>query len=271
MIGNLVTSTWLKANINLPDLILLDASQYSNSNNSLEENRIQIPHSISFDLKVFSEVNSPYPNTLPTTQHFEQKAQALGINNSSTIVVYDSEGIYTSPRVWWLFKTMGHQNVAVLDGGLPAWINNGFETVAILTTKTLKRGNFTANFNHKLVRTFKDITTNLKTQEELVIDSRSHDRFFAIVPEPRKGLRGGHIPNSVNIPFELVLENGHLKTNEELTKIFNQFNLANKTLTFTCGSGVTACILYLASEQILENTKAIYDGSWTEWAQLSDL
>ena len=269
MNGNLVSSAWLKANINDPNLVILDASQETAPTG--EVNLTYIPHSIAFYLTTFSDNTSPFPNTLPSAAIFEKEVSALGINNSSKIVVYDSKGIYNSPRVWWLFRSMGHQNIAILNGGLPDWINNGFETVSTPQNAQVKPSNFTANFNPNLVRSFTEITHNLATQEELVIDARSSGRFNALVPEPRKELRGGHIPNSVNIPFEQVLENGFLKSDEELTQLFNAFDLANKTLVFTCGSGITACVIYLAAEQISTNPKAIYDGSWTEWAQLSDV
>jgi len=271
MIDSLVSSSWLKAHINDANLIILDASQKSNKAQlTTTTETAQIPNSIAFDLKVFSDSKSDFPNTIPSSEQFEKEACNLGITNSSTIIVYDNLGIYTSPRVWWLFKAMGHKNVAVLDGGLPDWIAMGFDTTQNKQTELAHNSKgYSAKLDSNLVRNFEAITSNLTTKKEIIIDARSHNRFHALVPEPRKGLRGGHIPNSINIPFEAVLQNGYLKSKEELKQLFSSFNLAEKPLAFTCGSGITACIVYLASEQVLENSKAVYDGSWTEWAQLS--
>ena len=166
-----------------------------------------------------------------------------------------------------MFKTMGHQHIAVLDGGLPDWVNNGFKTETI-TKKDYKTGDFKASLNPEMIKDFKFIKDNTITQNSLVIDARSSGRYKGLAPEPRKELKSGHIPNSINIPFEDVLDNGKLKSKNELNSIFKSLKTEKRPLVFSCGSGITACIVLLASEQILNNKTSVYDGSWTEWATL---
>lgn len=272
MLSTLVSVSWLQEHRHLPNLVILDASPQSTmANHSPTNATLQIEGARHFDLKNrFSDQNSGYPNTLPSPEQFEQESQQLGINSDSIIVVYDNLGIYTSPRVWWLFKVMGHHNIAVLNGGLPAWIAQGCTTVSKRDiNNNYSIGSFKAQFNPQLVCYYNDIVININKQQSLVIDARSADRFNSLVPEPRKGLRCGHIPNSINIPYTTVLNNGIYKTNEELRSLFNSIITTEQQLIFSCGSGVTACIVLLAYTLILPNKTAIYDGSWTEWAQLN--
>lgn len=266
----LVSSDWLLKNLSDPDLIILDASQQDNKAGLVaDSNKLQIIGARIFDIKnKFSTTNSPFPNTLLEPEEFQEKCRELGIHNSSKIVVYDNLGVYTSPRVWWMFKIMGFENIAVLDGGLPDWIANGYQVQELVKT-TFQYGNFNATFDFNKVRDFEFLTENLTQKTTLVIDARSANRFNGITPEPRKGLRGGHISNSINIPFTEVLENGKFKTPEQLIELFKRFEIENNPLVFSCGSGITACIILLAADLVLHNKKALYDGSWAEWAQLS--
>ncbi len=264
MMDSLVSSEWLKNNLNHPNLIILDASQQTKQNGFLD---IQIKGARFFDIKNdFSNTNSKFPNTFPCVTHFENSCRKLGINNSSKIVVYDKMGIFSSPRVWWMFKTMGHDDVVVLNGGFPDWISHQFETE---TPKKVayKTGNFVAKFNTSNICYFDFIKHNIVSNNALVIDARSADRFNSIVPEPRAELRSGNIPNSINLPYQLVLEHGKFKSKEKLEAIFTKIN-TDKPLVFSCGSGITACIVLLACDSFLNNKKSVYDGSWTEWAQL---
>jgi len=269
MTAPIVSSRWLFENLNDPALIVLDASQQAiTTSNKSVDNRI--PNARYFDLKNnFSDKNSRFPNTLPSATQFESECQKLGINNSSKIVVYDALGIYSSPRVWWMFKIMGHKNVAVLNGGLPNWLENSFPTEKI-ETQQYNLGNFKALLNLECVKDYDLIKSNLNNKNEIIIDARSAGRFNGTAPEPREGLRSGHIPNSFNIPFGEVLENGKYKSKEQLKEIFSKINLENKELIYSCGSGLTACIILLAGELVLPNRTAIYDGSWTEWAQIEN-
>lgn len=264
----IVSIDWLKDNLNHPNLIILDASLKNKPTKTLEITDLQIPKTRYFDIKkVFSDQNSRFPNMLPSSAQFEREAQNLGINTDSLIVIYDKQGIYTSPRVWWMFKTMGHGRVAVLDGGLPAWYNAGFETENT-QAHHYSKGDFEAKFDIKQVKDIDFVRTNIDENKVKIIDARSSGRFNGTAPEPRKGLPSGNIPNSLNLPFTEVLSDGHFKSKEDLTIIFGGLPTENQPLVFSCGSGITACILYLASEIVHENSsqKAIYDGSWTEWA-----
>ncbi|MFD1315638.1 sulfurtransferase [Namhaeicola litoreus] len=263
----LVTVDWLQENLKNPDLIILNASQPENKNVENEElYKLQIPGARWVDLKnVFSDVNSSFPNTFPDVTIFESAAQSLGINNKSKIVVYDNLGAYTSPRVWWMFKAMGHSQVAVLDGGLPEWLIKNFE-VEPFVVKTYERGNFKADLHFDEVKGTKDILAQIKSKDELIVDARSEGRFKGTAPEPREGLSSGHIPGSVNLPYTEVLKDGKFKPKEELQHLFEKLNPENNPMIFSCGSGVTACILYLANELAAKVKKSVYDGSWTEWA-----
>ena len=161
---------------------------------------------------------------------------------------------------------MGHQNIAVLNGGLPEWVRQGYETVQQKENNIIP-GNFKAKFQSEMVKDYDFVSSNVSLQESVLIDARSGGRFEGIAPEPREGLPSGHIPGSLNLPYTHVLENGKFKSREDLSEIFNNLKINEKPLVFSCGSGVTACIILLASEFVLKNNKSVYDGSWTEWAQ----
>ncbi|WP_367768286.1 sulfurtransferase [Flavobacterium sp. WC2421] len=266
----IVSVSWLKEHFEDADLILLDASQKVNqTKEELQFEELQIKGARIFDIKNdFSDTTNPLPNTLPDPAAFTKAARKLGINKDSKIVVYDSIGIYTSPRAWWLFTIMGHEAVWVLDGGLPAYAKENLPV-----EKSVKReyplGNFESNFNPDLVKTKEQILENIDSKEAVLIDARSSDRFLGETKEPRAGLRSGHIPGSINIPYTNLLQDGKFLPKEELVKILPKLD---RPLTFSCGSGVTACIDLIAYELIgNKNIKAVYDGSWTEWGQIESL
>jgi thiosulfate/3-mercaptopyruvate sulfurtransferase len=265
---SLVTVAWLNAHLNDADLVVLDASSVVIAAKVPELDAVKIISARYFNLKNdFSDTASKYPNTFPTSEKFELACQNLGINKTSKIVVYDNLGIYWSPRVWWMFKAMGHKNIAVLDGGLPEWVGNALP-VEDKKFAVQPKGNFIAFFKNEMLVKFTSILENTHTENALLIDARSNERFNGTVPEPRKELRGGHIPNAINIPYENVLEHGKFKAVSELKNIFKVVEKENRPLVFSCGSGITACIVWLASDLIeIPNKKAVYDGSWTEWGQ----
>jgi thiosulfate/3-mercaptopyruvate sulfurtransferase len=199
---------------------------------------------------------------MPSAADFENEIQKLGINHDSIIVAYDKDGIYSSPRAWWMFRAMGHEQVAVLDGGLPAWIQAGYETVSTLATPR-GRGNFASHPQGGLFVDSKTVLQALTDPTVSVIDARSAGRFTGQEPEPRAGLRGGHMPNAVNIPHMSLLENGKMLPKSRLKSIFEKYK--DKQMIFSCGSGVTSCVDALAAEQVGFKDLAVYDGSWSEW------
>jgi thiosulfate/3-mercaptopyruvate sulfurtransferase len=265
----IVSTTWLFENLENPNLVILDASPRENKSNLMPEfTNIQIKGALHFDMeKVFLDKENPIPNMMPNEKVFEDECQKLGINKESFIVVYDNLGVYTSPRVWWMFKAMGHHKIAVLDGGLSVWKNANLPTEPLEKNKTLP-GNFKVVYQSDLVIDAAALIDNIESKKFQVLDARSKERFSGLIPEPRENMSGGHIPNSINLPFEKVLHQGKMKTIDELKEIFKNLTIENKSLVFTCGSGITACIILLASELISEKNKNIlYDGSWSEWGQ----
>jgi thiosulfate/3-mercaptopyruvate sulfurtransferase len=269
MTNPIVSATWLHANLNNPELIILEARLEQNQSNLENQNSdLQIKGARLFDIKNnFSDTSNPLPNTFPSEKQFTAESQKLGINKNSIIVVYDTLGIYSSPRAWWMFKAMGHSEIYVLDGGLPEWIKEGFPTENQNLSTTHPKGDFEGKFQPELIKNKKQILENITTKEAVLMDARSSDRFHASQEEPRPGMRSGHIPGSMNVPFTELQRDGKYKSEAELIEILN---LNNQPLLFTCGSGITACIVLLACELISDNPKAVYDGSWTEWGS-SDL
>lgn len=270
--GPLVSPSWVHEHLDDPNLVLLDASLASKADGSGADSSPQtLPGALFFDLKAhFSDPNAPFPNTFPSTQQFEEQARALGINSSSVLVVFDRQGLYSAPRVWWMFRTMGHLNVAVLNGGLPAWKNAGFPTAA-QPHRSAGGGNFSANPALERIRSYAELVQNTKHPEFLVVDARSQGRFQGTDPEPRPHLKSGHIPGSVCLPYRSVLRNGALKPKDELKALFEEVTGGRTDLVFSCGSGLTACIVLLASEVAYTSSPYLYDGSWTEWAELQGL
>ena len=261
----IVSVAWLNSNSDVSNLILLDAT----INKVVDANARRIPKARFFDIKKkFSLRDAPFPSTLPPLEQFQNEARNLGITKTSIIVVYDDKGIYSSARVWWLFKTFGFKNVAVLDGGLPEWKLKGFYVETYLDENYLK-GNFEAHFNSELMTNFEGIKAFTKNSEKLIIDARSEARFKCLVDEPREGLRRGTIPNSKNLPFTDLFIGNTLKPIAELSKIFNKLVEDKAQLVFSCGSGITACVLALAATLCNYNDLIVYDGSWTEYGTLT--
>jgi thiosulfate/3-mercaptopyruvate sulfurtransferase len=265
-----VSAEWLYNHLDHRNLLIFDASmdKVTSDDNDFEES--QIPKAQFFDIKhVFSDTTAPFPNTVPSEEQFTKEAQKLGVNSDSTIVVYDDKGIYSSARVWYLFKAFGFNNVAVLDGGLPHWKAANFPLEKKLRNERPK-GDFVGHYNPYAFKFFNDIQESLKNKEHLIIDARSANRFKGVVQEPRKGLRSGTIPNSVNIPFSELLENGQsFKSKKEIEDTFNVINAKEQHLVFSCGSGITACVLALGAELIGKTNHSVYDGSWTEYGSLT--
>jgi len=230
-----------------------------------------IPNSRFFDLEHrFSDQRAELPHTLVNEHTFTKEAQLLGINEDSVIICYDRWGVYSSPRVWWMFKAMGLKEVYVLNGGIYAWKSKQLSTVSSYQSPE-NLGNFVAHLDENWLANVNDVLDAIDQENTTIIDARSQARFNAEVDEPRPGLRKGHIKNSYNIPFENVLSNEYYKSEEELTEIYSNYQ-DKEELIFSCGSGITASIIALAYHQI--NPKQlikVYDGSWAEWGKDKEL
>ncbi|REH50430.1 thiosulfate/3-mercaptopyruvate sulfurtransferase [Tenacibaculum gallaicum] len=267
----IVSVDWLHNNLNADNLIVLDATiqKVGNKADSKKEKQ-QIKNAVFFDLKnTFLDTEGKYPNTVPSEKYFETEVQKLGINNNSCIVVYDDLGVYSSPRVWWLFKTFGFTNIAVLNGGLPSWKEAGY-TIESKKERESTVGSFVANLNRDKVSETEGVL-KASHNKKFILDARSKGRFYATEPEPRKDLRVGHIPNSKSLPYVELQVDGKMKSKEELQKMFSEINPKKEEMIFYCGSGVTACILALGAEISERINYSVYDGSWTEWASRLEL
>lgn len=274
MTNQIVSVHWLKENLQDENLIILDASPISTVGNKVSSHQGQhIKNSRLFKIKEnFVDKESPFPNTVPSPEQFEEQCRLLGINKNSSIVVYDNLGIYTSPRVWWLFKVMGHEDIKVLDGGLPEWVKEGNETINSEDLPIdFSEGNFESNFQKDLLISYEDVMENNNSNDFLIVDARSQGRFEGTADEPRKHLQSGSIPNSVNIPFQSLQEEGKFKSQKELKKILSEKIDDDSKLVFSCGSGLTACIIMLANEIACNESRYLFDGSWTEYAERNEL
>jgi len=263
---SLVSVNWLNENRKASNLIILDAS----INKVIDKNAVRIPNARFFDIKKkFSDISAPFPSTLPTAKQFQEEARNLGINTNSLLIIYDNKGIYSSPRAWWLFKTYGFENVAVLNGGLPEWKKLNF-SVDNYSNEIYSIGNFEAKLHLHFMTNFKGITEYSQNSDALIMDARSKERFKCLINEPRAGLRRGTIPNSINLPYAEVLNGNTFKSKLELSQIFKTIVKDNNHLVFSCGSGITACILALAASICDYGNLVVYDGSWTEYGSLTN-
>lgn len=272
--NSLVSVDWLAQNVDAPNLVILNATikkVIATASSNITE-KTQIKNARFFDIKnKFSDTTAEFPNTIQSAKEFSKAVRQLGINNNSAIVVYDELGIYASPRVWWLFKAMGHPNIAVLDGGFPEWkktrlpIEKATEYIGV-------KGDFTANYDASYISNFHDVSDAINNDTISILDARSENRFKGLEPEPRKGLRSGHISNSINMPYSKLIENHKMKSKVALKDLFTEVIKKDKKLIFSCGSGITACILALGAEVAgFDNKKSVYDGSWTEWGSLTSV
>ena len=263
-----VTVEWLHKNLNAENLVVLNGTIPKVVGDNSGVNQNQIVGARFFDIKKkFSDVSAEFPNTFPSPEQFQKEARALGINTDSAIVVYDDLGIYSSARVWWLFKAFGFTNVAVLSGGLLAWEKAGYPTENASEYQG-NTGNFVAKLHPEFMKFFDDVKQASTNNTHKIIDARSENRFKGIEAEPRAGLRSGTIPNSINIPFTNLLDDGVLKPDDSLKTIFNDVAQNDEPIIFSCGSGITACVLALGAEISGYKNISVYDGSWTEWGSL---
>jgi thiosulfate/3-mercaptopyruvate sulfurtransferase len=262
----IVSVSWLKDHLDDPKLIILDASLSSPIQQSNMNQKIRIQGARKFDLsKNFSNLSSQLPNTMPSAEQFRSEMQHLGICADSIIVVYDQQGIYSSPRAWWMIKSMGHKQVFVLDGGLPVWKGDEFP-IEEEKEYSYPIGDFQASERHNFFCDKVYVSNVFDDSDYQIIDARSAVRFLGSTPEPRENLRSGHIRGSINLPFRELLKNdGCLKDKKALHRIFSSIVNKDQQLVLSCGSGVTACILALGAMISGHENMIVYDGSWSEW------
>jgi thiosulfate/3-mercaptopyruvate sulfurtransferase len=269
----LISTDQLATRLDDKNLVAVDASYPSPG----EPNRARaeyleghIPGAVFFDIDAISDRSSELPHTLTGPTHFGEAVGALGIGNGDTVVVYDTVGLYSAPRVWWTFRVFGAKEVFILDGGLPKWKAEGRPLEHGAVQRPPKT--FHADMNVGAVATLGDVRMAVTDGSAQLVDARSAERFSGKAPEPRPGLRAGHMPGSFNVPFAKVVANGRLAPRAQIEKAFKEsgVDLEKPTIT-TCGSGITAAILSFALESIGKEPKGLYDGSWAEWGSRPDV
>lgn len=267
MTSPLISTQELADQLDNPNLVILDGSWHlpAAGRDAIDEYQQQhIPGTRFFDIDDISDKNSSLPHMLPSGEEFAAAVSALGVSDDSEIVVYDAAGIFSAPRVWWTFKVFGHDNIRVLNGGLPKWIAE--ERPVTAETSAVEPASFKAVLNTDLVATMADVLQNCETQTATVLDARARDRYEGNAPEPRPGVRSGHIPGACSLPMTELLDGGKFKNASELSEIFANHELMPGDLFITsCGSGVTAAIITLALTEVGYGMNRLYDGSWTEW------
>jgi thiosulfate/3-mercaptopyruvate sulfurtransferase len=269
----LVTTEWLAKHLGEPDLRVVDGSWHmpqAKRDPAREFQDAHLPGAVFFDIDGIADTTSGLPHMLPSPEVFAHAIGALGIGDGDRVVIYDSRGVVSAARVWWTLRVFGHDAVAVLGGGLPKWRAEGRPVTSGAATPTPRQ--FTPRFRPELVRDVSQVKTNVVSRREQVLDARSRGRFAGTEPEPRAGLPGGHIPGSLNLPYdELYAADGTLRPTADLRKAFTEAGVdLGRPVVTTCGSGITASVLALALHQVGRTDAAVYDGSWTEWAGRED-
>jgi thiosulfate/3-mercaptopyruvate sulfurtransferase len=269
----IVSSGWLAGNLGAADLRVVDGSWHmpqARRDPAREYEEAHIPGAVFFDIDGIADRATDLPHMLPSAEVFARAVGGLGIGDGDRVIVYDTRGVVSAARVWWTFRVFGHDAVAVLDGGLPKWRAEGRPVESGSATPAARH--FTPRFRKELVRDATQMKANVVARAEQVLDARSRGRFAGTEPEPRAGLRGGHIPGSLNLPYDELYEtDGTLRAAPALRDALAKAGLdLGKPVVTTCGSGITASVLALALHQVGRPDTAVYDGSWTEWASRRD-
>ena len=270
----LVSTAWLEAHLQDPDLRILDASWYmpdSGRDPKGEYMAAHIPGARFFDIDEISDQRSSLPHMAPPHEKFISRMRAMGVGDGHQVVIYDGSGLFSAPRVWWTFRLMGKTDVAVLDGGLPKWRAEGRPIEDM--PPVLRDRHITVQRQASLVKDVTQVAHSSKLGDAEIVDARSAARFKGEAPEPRPGLRSGHIPGSKNLPWNGLLNaNGTMKDPDALKAAFLAAGIdLTKPVITTCGSGISAAILSLALERIGHRNHSLYDGSWAEWGMYDDL
>ncbi|MEL6643069.1 MAG: 3-mercaptopyruvate sulfurtransferase [Pseudomonadota bacterium] len=270
----LVSTAWLAAHLNDPDLRVLDGSYYLADmarDAQAEYEAAHIPGARFFDIDEISDHRSELPHMVPPVEKFMSRMRAMGVGDGHQVVVYDGAGLFSAARVWWLFRLMGKTDVAVLDGGFPKWQAEG-HPVGDMPPIVRDRHMTVSRQNH-LVRDVTQVAAASKLGDHEIVDARSPSRFTGEEKEPRAGLRSGHIPGSKNVHYRTLLnDDGTMKDVDDLRAVFAAAEVdLSKPIITTCGSGVTAAILYLALERMGVDRLSLYDGSWSEWGRFDEL
>jgi len=268
----LKSTEWLAERLRDPNVAIVDGSYFlpTLKRDALAEYRsAHIPGAVFFDVEAVSDHSTDLPHMLPGPKQFGEVVGALGIGDADTVVVYDNSPVFSSARVWWTFRVMGAKSVYILDGGLAKWKAEGRPLDSGDVKRAAKK--FNAEMNVGAVATLDDVRLALTEDDTQIVDARSAERFAGKAPEPRPGLRSGHMPRAFNVPFNRLLENGRLVSREKLAAAFTSAGVdLDKPIITTCGSGVTAAVLTFALESLGKDPKGLYDGSWTEWASRPD-
>ncbi|KQZ96526.1 3-mercaptopyruvate sulfurtransferase [Mesorhizobium sp. Root157] len=267
-----VDAEWLQQRLGQPGITVVDASWYlpaQKRDARAEYDASHIPGAVFFDQDAVSDPSTGLPHTLPSPQQFARFVGTLGISADDTIVVYDGPGFFSAPRAWWMFRVMGVFQVYVLDGGFDNWKASGKPVTAAVTK--IAPCVFHSAFDAARVASLADMRRIVETRESQIADARGAGRFAGTEPEPRAGVRSGHMPGARNVPVTALSENGQLLPKARLRKIFEDAGVdLGKPIVTSCGSGVTAAAITLALETLGHSENRLYDGSWTEWGGLPD-